>query len=87
MKYNELPQNVMDPLGQIDTSYSFMPPWKWWPPQARPPVCISNNKCDPCPITTIGTPVNIKDWDSSRHVTNGLGINIEYIKKLNKIYN
>jgi hypothetical protein len=86
MKYNELPESMMKPLGQIDTSYTFMPPWKWWPPQALPPVCVSEKQCDPCPITTIGTPVDVKDWDASRHVTPGLGINIEYIKKLNNIY-
>lgn len=87
MAFNELPEDMMKPLGQIDTSYTFMPPWKWWPPRARPPACVSEKRCQPCPVTTIGTPVDVKDWDASRHVTNGLGVNIEYIKKLNDIYN
>ena len=87
MKYNELPDKMMKPLGQIDTSYTFMPPWKWWPPRARPPACIANKKCDPSPVITQGTPIDVKDWDSSRHVTAGLGMNIAYIEKLNNIYN
>lgn len=87
MMYNELPQDMMQPLGKIDTSYTYMPPWKWWPPRARPPVCVSEKKCQPCPVTTTGTPTDVKDWDNSRHITPGLGINIPYIQKLNEIYN
>lgn len=87
MAYNELPADMMKPLGEIDTSYTFMPPWKWWPPKARPPVCVSDKKCEPCPVTTIGAPTDVKDWDSSRRVTPGLGINIPYIQKLNEVYN
>jgi hypothetical protein len=87
MMYNELPEDMMKPLGDIDTSYTFMPPWKWWPPRARPPVCVSEKKCEPCPVTTVGTPTDVKDWDISRRVTQGLGINIPYIQKLNEIYN
>jgi hypothetical protein len=87
MKFNELPEEMMKPLADIDTSYSFMPPWKWWPATARPPVCIMDIKTTPCPITTIGTPVDVKEWDSSRRVTGGLNINIPYIEKLNQLYN
>ena len=87
MKYNELPNDMMRPMGEIDTGYTFMPPWKWWPPRARPPVCISDKKCEPCPVTTLGTPTDVKNWDSSRRVTQGFGINIPYIQKLNEIYN
>lgn len=87
LNYNELPEDMMEPLGKIDTSYSFMPPWKWWPPRAKPPMCSREAKCSPCPITAIGTPTDVKEWDISRFVTPGLGINIPYIEKLNRQYN
>ena len=87
LEYNELPEDMMEPLGKIDTSYSYMPPWKWWPPRAKPPMCSREAKCSPCPITTMGTPTDVKEWDSSRYVTPGLGINIPYIEKLNRQYN
>ena len=87
LEYNELPEDMMEPLGKIDTSYTYMPPWKWWPPRKNPPLCSSEAKCSPCPITTMGTPTDVKEWDSSRYVTPGLGINIPYIEKLNRQYN
>lgn len=87
LEYNELPKDMMEPLGKIDTSYTYMPPWKWWPPRKNPPLCSREAKCSPCPITTMGTPTDVKEWDSSRYVTPGLGINIPYIEKLNRQYN
>jgi hypothetical protein len=87
LEFNELPEDMMEPLGKIDTSYSYMPPWKWWPPRKNPPLCSREAKCSPCPITTMGTPTDVKEWDSSRYVTPGLGINIPYIEKLNRQYN
>lgn len=87
LDYNELPEDMMEPLGKIDSSYSYMPPWKWWPPRANPPMCSREAKCSPCPITTMGTPTDVKEWDNSRYVTPGLGINIPYIEKLNRQYN
>ena len=36
----------------------------------RPPVCISNGNCKVCPTNTDGYPVNLKNWDNSRRVTN-----------------
>jgi hypothetical protein len=64
--------------------YSFLPPEKWYPVPPNPPICVTEKKCPVCPVTTIGTPVDMKEWNDSRRITPGDVINIDYAKdKLN----
>lgn len=81
MRFTDYDPDMHKSLGELnyyDYGYSFMPPSKWWSPRARPPVCITEKQCSVCPMTTQGTPVNVKEWDSSRFVTNGPPINTKY---------
>lgn len=64
--------------------YTFLPPEKWYPQPPNPPVCVTNNRCPVCPLYTSGSPVDIKEWHSSRRVTPPDNINVKYINdKLN----
>ena len=61
-----------------------MPPEKWYPQPPMPPVCVSEKRNNVCPIYTIGTPVDVKEWNASRRIMPNDNINIKYIKdKLN----
>jgi hypothetical protein len=82
--FNTLP--VPTNLSNYDFEYgdSFLPPDKWYPVPPHPPVCVSEKRCPVCPITTIGTPVDVKEWDQSRRITPPDSINVKYVKeKLN----
>jgi hypothetical protein len=76
MKYNELPEEFLRPLGEglgrwSDNEYSILNTDKWRVPMPRPPVCISSSKpCEPCPLMTDGYPLNLKEWNNSRKITN-----------------
>jgi hypothetical protein len=76
MKYNELPEDFLRPIGEglgkwSDNEYTILNTDKWRVPMPRPPVCISSSKpCEPCPLMTDGYPMNLKEWDNSRKVTN-----------------
>jgi hypothetical protein len=66
------------PLGTKDLSlwgsedYSLLNTDKWQVPMPRPPVCINNNPCKVCPTDEPngGYPINLKNWNSSRQVSN-----------------
>lgn len=82
--YHHLP--LSDTYKPSDWEYgdSFLPPEKWYPTPPFPPVCVSEKRCPVCPTYTTGTPVDVKEWDSSRRITQPDGINTQYIKeKLN----
>lgn len=69
-----------------ELGYSYIPPEKWYPEPIRPPVCKTEKTCPVCPVYTQGTPIDMKEWDSSRKVLQPDNINIKYIaEKLNKI--
>jgi hypothetical protein len=77
MSYNELPPDFYKPLGGKDLSlwdnqFSILSTDKWQVPMPRPPVCINNTPCKVCPNDepTSSYPVLLKDWDSSKKVTN-----------------
>jgi hypothetical protein len=77
MEYNELPEDFLTPIGDglgkwTETGeYSLLNTDKWQVPMPRPPVCISSSRpCEPCPVATVGYPLNLKDWNNSRKVTN-----------------
>lgn len=81
--YNILPVAPEDSK-LYEYGYSFLPPEKWFPVPPHPPVCVTEKRSPVFPITTTGTPVDMKEWDSSRRVTQGDVINIDYARdKLN----
>ena len=61
--------------------YSYLPPSQWYPPNAIPPVCITDKQCAVCPVYTTGTPVDVKEWHDSCKVTPIDNTNIDYSKK------
>jgi len=75
MKYSDLPSDYYKPLGdkianQWDNEFTILNTDKWQIPQPRPPVCISSGPCKVCPDSTSGYPVNLKDFDDSRVISN-----------------
>lgn len=64
--------------------WSYLPPEKWFPQPANPPVCVTEKRSAVTPIWTTGVPMDLKEWNSSRRVTPPMGINTEYVDdKLN----
>jgi len=81
--YNILPVTREDSK-LYEYGYSYLPPEKWFPVPPHPPICVTEKKCPVCPVTTTGTPVDMKEWNDSRRITPGDVINIDYAKdKLN----
>lgn len=82
--FNTLPVPADAANRDFDYGDSFLPPDKWYPVPPHPPVCVSEKRCPVCPITTTGTPVDVKEWDQSRRITPPDSINVKYVKeKLN----
>ena len=82
--YNSLPVGANVNSQNSDFSYSFLPPDKWYPVPPHPPVCITEQKCPVCPMTTNRETIDLKEWDDSRRVTPGDVVNTKYInEKLN----
>lgn len=83
--YNHLPLGDKSiNSGTFDYGYAFLPPEQWYPKQLRPPVCVTNQKHEVSPIYTIGTPIDVKEWNESRRVSPPDNINVKYINdKLN----
>ncbi len=72
--YNELPTEFYAPLGKRivsdwENEYNLLDSTNWQVPMQRPPVCISNEKCKICPKETSPGTSLLKDWDSSRKIT------------------
>jgi len=72
--YNELPSDFYTPLGdkisnEWDNDYTILNTNKWQVPMPRPPVCINTTPCKVCPSDSSNYPVNLKQWDDSRYVT------------------
>ena len=64
--------------------YSYLPPEKWFPQPAHPPVCVTEKESAVRPMMTVGLPADLKEWDASRRITPPANINVDYIKdKLN----
>ena len=75
MKYSDLPANYYEPIGdkianEWNNEYTLLNTDKWQIPQSRPPVCISSGSCKVCPTNTEGYPLNLKEWDDSRVISN-----------------
>lgn len=82
--YNHLPMADGYDSRDYEYGYSFLPPEKWYPQPPNPPVCVVEKKCPVCPILTTGGPVDMKEWNSSRRITQPDNINVNYVNdKLN----
>jgi hypothetical protein len=46
----------------------------------RPPVCINTSPCKVCPDVVEGYPLNVKEWDNSRKISN-ININKNWANK------
>ena len=72
--YNELPSDFYSPLGdkisnEWDNEYTILNTSKWQVPMPRPPVCVNTAPCKVCPSDSSNYPVNLKQWDDSRYVS------------------
>ena len=67
--YNHLPVGAGYRSHAYEYGYSFLPPEKWYPQPPRPPICVTNKRCSVQPFYTQGTPVDVKEWHSSRRIT------------------
>lgn len=79
--FNRLPPS--DGLND-EYGYTFLRSTQWYPNPPAAPVCVAEKKCPVCPLYTTGTPVDLKEWDSTRRVTAPDNINTEFTRdKLN----
>jgi len=72
-KYNEYSDDFKIPIGsrisnKWDNDYTLLNTDKWRVPMPRPPVCINNTPCKLCPNDS-GYPLNLKEWDNSRKIS------------------
>jgi len=82
--YNHLPVASGYKSHDYEYGYSFIPPEKWYPQPTRPPVCVTNSRSVVSPILANGTPVDVKEFDTSRRIMPPDMINTNYINdKLN----
>jgi len=81
--YNHLPMASGSDSTNYETGYSYMPPKEWYPPAARPPVCITDKQCPVCPVYTSGTPLDMKEWNESIKISPPDNINQGVVNKLN----
>jgi len=82
--YNHLPMAESYKTSDFEYGDSYLPPEKWYPTPPFPPVCVSGKRCPVCPVYTTGTPVDVKEWNSSRRITPPDNIKTSYIiDKLN----
>jgi len=82
--FNNLPVGNGYKSRDYEYGYSFLPPEKWFPQPPRPPICVAEKRCPVCPVYTQGAPVDVKEFDASRRITQPDRINVEYINdKLN----
>jgi len=77
MKYSDynLVPNDNGFLDNYERGASYLPPNNWYPTFINPPVCVSEKKCPVCPMNTSGTELDLKEWDSSRRITQPDNIN------------
>lgn len=81
--YNNLPMVGLN-TGSFEEGYSMLPPSQWYPQPPHPPVCVAQQSCPVCPVTTTGLGTDLLEWHSSRRVTQPDTINTTYIEeKLN----
>ncbi len=82
--YHHLPLADANDNDSFEYGYSFLPPEKWYPQPPFPPMCVTDQKCQVMPVYTTGTPMDVKEWNESRRITQPDNIKTKYIKeKLN----
>ena len=74
-----LPDNYN--ISSFEYGDSFLPPEKWYPTPPFPPVCVSEKRCPVCPVYTIGTPIDVKEWHEAGKIMPPAGINTKFIKE------
>ncbi len=99
MKYSDINKQLYEPLGSNnenfnktwkngwtkDGGYVYLNTDKWQVPTKRPPICLTNSKCNVCPSNTSGYPVDLMNWHEANDIKTGSNIQLEYSKKkLNK---
>ena len=72
--YSELPSEFYTPLGKRivtdwENEYNLLDSTNWQVPIQRPPVCMTTEKCKVCPKETYPGTTLLKDWDSSRKIS------------------
>jgi hypothetical protein len=72
--YSELPSEFYAPLGKRivtdwENEYNLLDSTNWQVPMQRPPVCMTTEKCKVCPKETYPGTTLLKDWDSSRKIS------------------
>lgn len=72
--YNHLPVPEDYDTNLYEYGYSFLPPEKWYPQPPNPPVCVTSKRCSVCPSLSQGTPVDVKEWNTSRKITGPIKI-------------
>lgn len=77
------------PMGEVKDNFvygfSFLPPEKWYPTPPNPPVCVTDNRSQICPVYTFGMPFDALDWNDSLKVLQPDNINIKFVEeRLNK---
>lgn len=78
--FNHLPMAENYNKGDFEFGYSFLPPEQWYPQPPFPPVCVTDKKCPVCPVFTNGTPIDVKEWNESRRITQPDEIKTDYIR-------
>lgn len=82
--YNHIPIDKDYKSEPFDYGYYYLPPEKWYPTPPFPPVCVTSQPCEVCPVFTTGSPVDVMQWHQSRRITQPDNINVDYVNdKLN----
>lgn len=82
--YNHLPIAVGYKSHDYEYGYSFLPPEKWYPSPPRPPICVTDQRAQVMPMYANGTPMDVKEFHSSRRLTPPDRINTLFVEeKLN----
>jgi hypothetical protein len=79
--YNHIPLGDEYKPSDFEYGYSFLPPEKWYPTPPFPPVCVCEKRCPTYPTYTTGTPVDVKEWQSSSKIMPPDGINTKFIEE------
>jgi len=88
MRYNQLTDEQMQPLGSNDITmnnswendYVLLNTEKWKVPITSPYKCKQEKECPVCPSLTSGYPINLKDFNNARKIMPPDNINVDYIK-------
>lgn len=83
--YNHVPLSDNYNSDDFEYGYSFLPPEKWYPQPPFPPMCVTDKRCPVFPVNTMGTPLDAKEWNSSRRIMPPDNINTKYV--VNKLNN